>query len=324
MINHINTIKLPSHIQYVLSNLFKIINIEEYLKEDSWIAGGFPRLISKHINTDAQKTLTAVYKYFYHMADIDIFTSNPDKVFQLEQTIKDNIKNKRRNIGAVESIFGNSNAMLEENCYDLPFTFNYENNLKKITGLCEKNNVAKEIINNDLDFSVIQTQFINKFIFKDVKECFDNFDFANTKIAISLKNNEYYLHYTNSAEYYNSQNLLKIDKVESPYLSSRLTKYTRKYMFNIDDNKDFRNHIKDYLYKVVQGKWPDIYINTFDPEPAIKSLHTNITLKSEDLCLFLGMFTHLSRTNNKSYGVYLHQLTETDWATHHIGLLNGK
>jgi hypothetical protein len=305
--------------------LFKEVAIDDYLKEDAWVAGGFPRLISKHINTNAQKTLKDVYKYFYNMGDIDVFSASLDKVNNIQNVITKRLDKERRKIDS-NDFFVVTEAVRNENYYELPFTFNHENNLDCLKALCAKNNVNKEDMGNDLDFSVIQTQFVNKFIFKDIKECFDNFDLANTKIAISLKEGEYYLHYTDSAEFYNSKNVLKIDKVESPYLSNRITKYTRKYMFEIDDNKDFRNHIKDYLYKVVQGKWPDIYQNTFEPERAIKSLHTNITLSSEDLCLFLGMFTHLNRIKS-SYGVFTsqsRQFIELDWATHHIGLLNGR
>ena len=326
MNNHINTIKLPSHIQYVLSNLFKTISIDEYLKEEAWIAGGFPRIISKHINTNAKKTLTEVYKYFYNMADIDVFSTNIEKVNNIQKEISTRLNKIRNNIQA-NDLFAISSTVSQENYYDLPFTFNYENNLNNILDLCESNNVEHKDIENNLDFSVIQTQFVNKFFFKDIKECFDNFDFANSKLAISLKNGEYYLHYTDSSEFYNTRSLLKIDKVESPYLSSRITKYTRKYMFNINDNKVFRDHIKDYLYKVLQGQWPNIYNNTFDLELAIKNLHTSITLSSEDLCLFLGMFTHLSRVGQPGYGIFTRQarqFIETDWATHHIGLLNDR
>ena len=202
----------------------------------------------------------------------------------------------------------------------MPFTFNYEKNLASLNQICKKNS-AKYI---EEDYSVIQTQFVNKFIFSGIKECLDNFDFSNSKLAISFKNGEYYLHYTDLSEFFNSRNVLNIEKVESPFLSSRITKYTRKYNYNIQDEKVFRNHIKDYLYKIVQGKWPEVYGNNFDPAVAVKNLHSNITLESKDLCLFLGMFTHMNRIDCRSgYGIFNSKIVEVDWATYEMSRIHG-
>ena len=327
MDNHINTIKLPSHIQYVLSNLFKAIEVEEFLEENTWIAGGFPRVISLCINSGAKQTLNTVYKYFYNMGDIDVFCSSKEKIDYITKKINNEVieaRSKRftQSLSGLDMIY----PFKEINSYDLPFTFNYERNLKVLDDVCIKNNLKKVTeIDRGHDFSVIQTQFVNKFIFSNIEECLDNFDFSNSKIAISLKDNEYYLHYTDDAIYYNSRQLLNIVKVESPFLSSRITKYTRKYRYNIQDEKVFRNHIKDYLYKIVQGKWPEVYGDNFDPAVAIKNLHTNITLDSEDLCLFLGKFVHMNRIkcSSSGYGIFSNKIIEVDWAAHHIGLLNG-
>jgi hypothetical protein len=327
MNNYLNTIKLPNHIQYVLSNLFKAIEVEELLEENTWIAGGFPRVISLCINSGVKQTLGTVYKYFYNMGDIDVFCSSKEKIDYVAKKINDEVieaRSKRftQSLSGLDMVY----PFKEINSYDLPFTFNYERNLHVLNDLCIKNGL-KEVteIDSGHDFSVIQTQFVNKFIFSGIKECLDNFDFSNSKIAISLKNNEYYLHYTDDAHYYNSKQLLNIVKVESPFLSSRITKYTKKYNYNIQNEKVFRNHIKDYLYKIVQGKWPEVYGDCFDPAAAVKTLHTSITLDSEDLCLFLGKFVHMNRIKCSStdYGIFTNKIIEVDWATHHIGLLNG-
>ena len=327
MNNHINTIKLPSHIQFVLSNLFKTVGIYDYLKEDAWVAGGFPRVISKELNSNTSQTLEKVYRYFYNMGDIDVFSNNKDKVNDITNKISNRVKARREEIMSDGFYLSRvSDAIKDENSFELPFTFNYERNLTTLNKICNKNNVKyiDEVLKENLEFSVIQTQFVNKFIFKDVNECFDNFDFSNSKLAISFKNGEYYLHYTDLAEFFNSRNILNIEKVESPYLSSRITKYTRKYMFELDDNKKFRSHIKDYLYKVLQGKWPDVYHGNFDMSTAVKNLHTNITLDCKDLCLFLGMFTHMNRIrSNSGYGFMRNKIIEVDWATHEMSRLHG-
>ena len=331
MNNYINTIKLPSHVQYVLSNLFKTIDIYDYLKEDAWIAGGFPRIISKELDSDAGQTLKRIYRYFYNMGDIDVFSNNKDKINDITNTISNRVRNIRAEIMSEGFCLNRASETISDiNSFKLPFTFNYEKNLNSLNDICKKNKVKyiEEDLEENLTFSVIQTQFVNKFIFKDIKECFDNFDFSNSKLAISFKNGEYYLHYTDLAEFYNTRRLLNIEKVESPYLSSRITKYTRKYMFNIDDNENFRNQIKDYLYKILQGKWPDVYCDAFDimhMSSAVKNLHTCINLDNNDLCLFLGMFTHMNRSRSSNgYGFLRNKITKVDWATYEMSRKNGQ
>jgi hypothetical protein len=311
----------------VLSTLFKTIDVYDYLKEEAWIAGGFPRIISKELNSNTSETLGKVYRYFYNMGDIDIFSSNKDKVNDITNVISNRVKAIREEIMYDGFCLNKvSDAIKDVNSFELPFTFNYERNLTALNKICKKNKVkyVDEALKVDLEFSVIQTQFVNKFIFKDINECFDNFDFSNSKLAISFKSGEYYLHYTDLAEFYNSRNILNIEKVESPYLSSRITKYTRKYMFDIDDNKNFRNQIKDYLYKILQGKWPDVYNGAFDMSSSVKNLHSSIELDSKDLCLFLGMFTHMNRVASKSgYGFMRSKIIEVDWAKHEMSQKNG-
>jgi hypothetical protein len=327
MNNHINSIKLPNHIQYVLSTLFKTIDVYDYLKEDAWIAGGFPRIISKELNSNTSQTLEKVYRYFYSMGDIDIFSSDMGKVNEITNTISNRVKKIREEIMFDGFCVGRFRETIDDiNSFELPFTFNYEKNLSCLSEICKKNKVSyvERFSKENSDLSVIQTQFVNKFIFKDIKECFDNFDFSNSKIAISFKDGEYYLHYTDLAEFYNARNLLNIEKVESPYLSSRITKYTKKYMFEIDDNIHFRNQIKDYLYKILHGKWPDVYHGSFNISSAVKNLHTSIDLDSNDLCLFLGMFTHMNRIrSNNGYGFMRNKIIEVDWATHEMRKKNG-
>lgn len=318
MNNHINTVKLPSHIQYVLSNLFKEIDVYDYLKEDSWIAGGFPRIISRNIHTNATKTLEDICRYFYSLGDIDIFSKEKEKVTEVTNKISNEIQEIRENI-MMDGFYISriSQAIQDVNSFALPFTFNYEKNLNVLEKICQNNNATfiSSLEHKRSEFSVIQTQFVNKFIFKNIKECFDNFDFSNSKLAISFNNNEYYLHYTNLSEFYNVRHLLNIEKVESPFLSNRILKYTKKYGFDIDDNKHFRNQIKDYLYKVVQDKWPEVYGDNFDMTSAIKNLHANISLDSKDLCLFLGMFKIRSKSE---YGFMQNKIIEVDWAAHEM------
>ena len=304
MNKHINKIKLPTHIQHVLSRLFKSVGIDDYLKEDAWVAGGFPRIISKNINKDLETSISSIRDYFENFGDIDVFSKNIAKVnFIRDKIIEDVSKRKTQNI----------NVICDEFYFEQPFSFNYE----KISHEFLNFNLEKENTSN-----YIKTQFVNKFIFNSVSECFDNFDFSNSKLAITKEKNEYVLCYTDDAEFYNRSNTLNIERVASPLLASRICKYNTKYGFKIDNNNSFRNSIREYILKLISSTWPKVIIenNSYNEHNLVEKLHNTISLEKEDLCLMLGKFTHIIKSRdfaNTNYGIYF-KTKEVDWAVHEI------
>jgi hypothetical protein len=304
MNKHINKIKLPLHIQRVLSNLFESVGIDNYLKEDSWIAGGFPRIVSENIDKDLKTFTSSIKFYFKNFGDIDVFSKSIEKVncFR-DKIIEDVYKRKTQK----------ENIICEEFYCDQPFSFNYE----KISHEFLKFNLEE----NDANY--IKTQFVNKFIFNNISECFDNFDFSNSKLAIAKEKNEYVLYYTDSAEFYNRNNILNIERVSSPLLSSRVCKYNKKYGFKIENNTAFRESIREYILKIISNTWPKVLIenNSYDEYQLIEKLHNTITLEKEDLCLLLGKFTCIIKNRNFSnlnYGIYYRSKKEVDWAAHEM------
>ena len=304
MNKHINKIKLPTHIQHVLSSLFKTVGIDVFLKEDSWVAGGFPRIVSENIDKDLETVKHNIQTYFKNFGDIDVFSKSMEKVnFVREKIIEDVYKRKTQNVDII----------CEEFYCDQPFSFNYE----KISHEFLKFNLEE----NDANY--IKTQFVNKFIFNNISECFDNFDFSNSKLAIAKEKNEYVLYYTDSAEFFNRNNILNIERVSSPLLASRVCKYNTKYGFKIENNSAFRKSIREYILKIISNTWPKVLIenNSYNEYQLIEKLHNTITLEKEDLCLLLGKFTCIIENRNFSslnYGIYYRSKKEVDWAVHEI------
>ena len=304
MNKHINKIKLPHQIQHVLSGLFKSVGIDNYLKEDAWVAGGFPRIVSENIGKDIETFTNNIQTYFKNFGDIDVFSKSIEKVNCVrEEIIEDVYKRKAQNV----------NIICDEFYCDQPFSFNYE----KISHEFLKLNLEEENTAN-----YIKTQFVNKFIFNSISECFDNFDFSNSKLAIGKENNEYILYYTDAAEFYNKNNVLNIERVASPLLASRICKYNTKYGFKIENNADFRSTIREYILKIISNTWPKVLIenNSYNEHVLIERLHKTISLEKEDLCLLLGKFSHSIKDRdfiNPTYGIY-YRTKEVDWAMYEM------
>lgn len=304
MNKHINKIKLPHQIQHVLSDLFKSVGVDNYLKEDAWVAGGFPRIVSENIGKDLKTFMNNIQTYFKNFGDIDVFSKSIEKVNCVrEAIIEDVYKRKTQNV----------NIICDEFYSDQPFSFNYE----KITHEFLKFDLKEENTAN-----YIKTQFVNKFIFNSISECFDNFDFSNSKLAIAKENNVYVLYYTDAAEFFNKNNVLNIERVASPLLASRVCKYNTKYGFKIENNSEFRNSIREYILKIISNTWPKILIenNSYNEYGLIEKLHNTIKLEKEDLCLLLGKFTHVIKSrdfNNQNYGIYW-ETKEVDWAAYEM------
>lgn len=324
MINHINKVEIPCHLQNLITDLFDKIDASGLLEEDVWIAGGFARIISNNFKNDISVACKEFYNYFYSNGDIDIFCSNIDIVNEYAKNLKDICEENRikRFSKLIDwTSLDQKENFIENNFYENIFSYNYEKSLGVYRNYCLEFN-TKFDESDYYRYSSIKIQLVNKFIFKNIKECFDSFDLSNSKFAVKKEKDKYYLYYTDKSEFYCKNNLLNIERISSPYLTNRILKYVKKYKFNIDNTKHFRKHIEDYLYKIILDDWNDYFKNTFIAESVVKSLHETVTLTDKELCLFIGKFNHvLKKPDSSSYGSSFSK--NVDWAAHHIGLLNG-
>ena len=327
MNNHINRVEIPFHLQNLITDLFDSLDIKNLLDEDVWIAGGFARIISNNFKNNISLASKELYDYFYRNGDIDIFSSNIDIVNEYAKNLKDIAEENRiKRISKLIdwSSLDQKETFIENNFYENIFSFNYEKSLDVYKNYCLKFNTQ---FNEDdyYRYSSIKVQLVNKFLFKNIKECFDNFDLSNSKFAVKKENNKYFLYYTNKAEFYCKNNVLNIERISSPYLTNRICKYVKKYKFNINNTKYFRKCIEEYLYKIILDDWNDCFKDTFAAERIVKSLHETVPLNDKELCLFIGKFNHiyiLKKPVSSKYGMSFSR--NVDWATHQIGISNGK
>ena len=288
MNNQVKHIVLPETIQSILSDILGKCRIDHLLEEDFWIAGGFPRVIHLCLNRSEQEAYNILKEYFRHYADIDIFTTSKKKSLQAAESVNEDF---------MKEFYTRSYY------HEGPFATNVQLNTSTFSKMPP----------------FVYMQFITEFVYSGIEETFDNFDFSNVKFAINKRDNKYLLYYTEMSEYYNRANVLNLEKIVSPFLASRIRKYTERYGLEFNNDKNNRLLISEYIHKLFSGCWSDAFKNCkFDSELFVKSTNSLVGLDDLDLCLFLGKFEHSIFTKtNSEYGVYT-MAKVTDWAAHEI------
>ena len=289
MNNQIENIVLPQVIQNILENIFSECKINDLLEEDFWVAGGFPRIIHLCLKKSDAEISNFLKQYLQNYSDIDVFTSSKEKALKAYQ----------RNL----NILSNDNSKKTWQ-YASPFASNLHLNVYPITRRT----------------SFVSIQFVTEFLYNNIKETFDSFDFSNVKFAIKKDKGLYNLYYTEEAEHYNNRNILNIERVASPFLSCRLNKYIEKYNLDFNDNQKNRDFISEYIHKLFKNDWPDAFKScTFNVELFVKTINKLVGLSNLDLCLFLGKYSHIE--NVGKYGLYTCTKIN-DWAAYELNKKN--
>ena len=300
MLNKTNVIEFNDDMQKLLSAMLSVNDVSKHLENNCWIAGGFARIISDiAFDSFSNKSVVHVLNYLSKGGDIDVFSNDIEYMYMIKSNL-DKLKH-------------------EKTTYNLPYTANVETTMDNIIRpLKRRLNISLPSESLRLRRKRVKTQFVNKFIFKDIKETFDNFDFSNSKFAIDKKNSKYRLHYTDNALFFRDRKVLNIERIVSPMLACRMFKYNKKYEFNIINDSKLRSNIKEYLFKLVSGSWPDSIISS-DDFHLVKLLHNAVELESNELCLLLGMFSCVVSDKIPSgYGFYCDNHREVDWALHEM------
>ena len=293
-------------------NLFHLIFndkvIDVCLENDAWIAGGFARKIA-HMYFDVQQSMTGagvlpyqnIVNYFKHGGDIDIFTTSKENLDRIENIILDHSDKNE-----VKSEF-------KKSYYTSPFALNFlpeaDIGLNQQGYLRQRGKLFHNI------------QIVNKFFFKNVKECFNSFDFTNCKYALRKHKNGYTLYYSNLALEDDKKGLLNICHTDSPFLGNRIYKYCWKHSLQVADNQNNKEMLKDFCLKLLTKNWDKKFKfyseNTF-LEYSAKNLHKATNMSVEDLSLFIGKINHnVNIMIPQGYGYYIANEI-VDWATHEI------
>jgi hypothetical protein len=296
MSNKINIIEVNDDMQKILTEILSVNDVSKHLENNCWIAGGFARIISDiAFNNFSNKSIMYILKYLCKGGDIDIFSNSAEYMDNIKSDLEKDKNSKTT--------------------YNLPYTANIETTVTNVIRPLKRNlnvDLSPEILL--LGRRSVKTQFVNKFIFKDIKETFESFDFSNSKFAIDKKNSKYRLHYTDKSLFFRDRKVLNIERIVSPMLASRMFKYNKKYNFNIVNNSKLRSNIKEYLFKLISGSWPNAIVS-YDDFYLTKLLHNAVTLESNELCLLLGMFScSVGDKVSSGYGFYYENIREVDWA----------
>ena len=290
----------------VKSQLASVLNdfiVKTSLDSGLFIAGGFAREVchthfnlNKSSNNDNSSRIIDYLIADNSSGDIDLFSSSDKVCSKLTKNIEEYVKSLDR-FSHVRS-------------YQSEFAFNYQADRKSMFHNRE-----------------IKVQIVNKFFFKNIKECFDSFDVVNCKYAIKKEDKNYVVYYDTEALEADNLMELKLNSSKSPFTISRIVKYIRyRNLKRLSEDKKTQNIFLECLYKAVENNWPSYYgLNDRCFKNSIKNLHNTIGLKPEFLSMFIGFIKEqvvvgrAQLPNNSGYGVYYSNVyKDIDWASNKL------
>lgn len=260
--------------------------------DNVWIAGGFARRIYEYFYSTPEKAITQdriknyIGRLYDTNVDIDFFYCSSDDLY-LTKDILNNVLSLKKGFYHSSPFADNYNFMLE--------------------------------IGSPHFVSSQRIQLINSFLFENIGDCLNSFDFEVCKFALNKVDDIYKIYYTDQAKKDNRHNQINISKVGSPFLPSRIQKYTTKYNMSFRPSDNNLKKIKEYCYNIVSGKW-NIDMENVDNNSLfrqVKTLHRYKTLSKEELTIMIGMFDDIVRKSTSIPGgsaYYYFEESKIDWA----------
>lgn len=300
-------VKLSNNLNNFLTDYFSHTNLIRVLKNNCFIAGGFPRSIARYEFIEKSKNFSCIKDYLENnQGDIDIFSNSLDNI---NKSLLLFTKGERYE--AVKKIQNNYHSQIsQDSCFSKVYNIPTNKFLKS----------NKKIDYYNLPVT-IKFQFVNKFFHKNVESSFDNFDFTNCMYALTFSENSFYLTYNKEALEYDRKQELNLENSNSPLLGSRIIKYlSYRNVSSIADNKNNKDILNEFLYKTIICNWDDIYTENIphilDPDTLrVPCLHSYLNLSKEQIVLFLGSIERTrSHRISGSYGIYANYTTTYDWA----------
>jgi len=223
-----------------------------------WIAGGFPRIISKFVILEHPLAEKAhheilndyIFSYINKGGDVDFFFSNEKSV---------------------------SNALSSDTHYHRSA---FANNMWTTS---------------PFEHAYLKIQLVNKFFYADVKESFNNFDFLNSCYAIQKREGKFYLIYDEEALSADIKKELVIKNSNSPYTLPRVFKYLNSRNLEKISGESI-DILVDLLIKSASDIFDSRYsFNLFKPylENSIKNIFELGIVEPEEAIYFLGRFKNV-------------------------------
>jgi len=288
-------------INKVLNNKYVLHSLNRGL----WIAGGFARQIGHHLfftDKNIKDSNESIYSYFYNRnGDIDLFGESEEFILKVAKECE--------NLNCDCDIFCLHNVRSSN------FSLNLEDN-KSLKNYKQNQSLSLKI------------QFVDKFTFKNVFECFESFDMDNCKYAVVKEKDNYYLYYDDKAIEADASKVLEINHTNSPLLGSRIYKYLTKdnIVNKLSDSTKSKNKFKEYLLKCLTSSW-DSNFTFFDIEAFIISTLNKLDkvnkLEPVDIAMFLGKLQTVRTIENvnSAYGMFW-DIVVVDWATDKLSMCN--
>lgn len=288
-------------INKVLNNRYILHSLNRGL----WIAGGFARQIGHHLfftDKNIKDSNESIYSYFYNRnGDIDLFGENEENIRKIAKEC--------------ESLNCGCDVFCMHHVSSSNFSLNFEDD-KALKNYKKNQSLSLKI------------QFVDKFTFKSVSECFESFDMDNCKYAIVKENDSFYLYYDEKAIEADASKVLEINHTDSPLLGSRIYKYLTKdnIVNKLSDSTKSKNKFKEYLYKCLTSSWNKNF-TFFNAEAFIintlNKLDNVHKLEPVDIAMFLGKLqtTRTIESTNSDYGVFW-DIVVVDWATDKLSKCN--
>jgi len=262
----------------------------------AWIAGGFARLLAHHVltlSTGDVTLLESVYslmtppvgyipyrfkEYFEQGGDIDFFFSNTQQPKAAYEALTSPvIDGQSPPIGIGGGYRGNG-----------PF--------------------AKNVMLDDN----IKMQLVEKFIYADIKQTFESFDFMNSCYAIRSKDSRFYLVYHPKARLFDRKKQLCINNANSPYTLGRM----RKYLLHRGIDSISSESREVFLEILIRGACLtyDKKYNLYGSPliySGVKFLYGKGLISVENVALFLGKFKIAADNYGQSYDWALREIEQS-------------
>ena len=309
--SNIISMPLSNSLNSYLLDLFSHTNLVRVIKDNAWIAGGFARIVAHdEFKLSLSKNHKKIEEYLYSNGDIDIFSSSLS-----------NIKSAHMKFTRGELYKAAKKVAHINDCLPLNYESCFSNNVNFPEKKALELNSHQSL--RSYDTQRIKIQFVNKFFYNNIKDCFNNFDFTNCKYALTFSNKKFILHYENEALEFDTIKSLNLEHCNSPLLGNRIIKYltSKKNLDVLYESERNQDILSSFCLKLLAGDWEKVYSDNFynaltPKNLCITRLHDVVKLKKEDLVIFLGKIT-LPTTSFSNYGYGHYSFSETrnyDWA----------
>ena len=168
----------------------------------------------------------------------------------------------------------------------------------------------------------IQIVTHEKLRYETVEECLNSFDIHNSMYAITKENDQWKIYWSLEAVEADKKKEVKIHRVDSPLLGSRIIKYIWQRGCSSGVSEDSKKILPSWFLNILCENWNEASIpiskTSFQPASIISKMIKEGLVRKEDVALFLGKWRMKKRLKEDSdddeFFNYSGFAVEVDWA----------